>query len=67
MTQFTVAEWKRIEDELTANRDRYGFPQREYGSVLLGSFNVRKLGEFLARICPLSVCGRLPMHRFPKS
>ena len=40
MAQFTVAEWKRIEDELTANPDRYGFPQRE--SVLLESFNVRK-------------------------
>lgn len=61
MAQFTVAEWKRIEDELAANPDRDGFPQREYGSVLLGSFNVRKLGavrgrskrtwEFLARIC----------------
>ncbi len=61
MAQFTVAEWKRIDEELTANPGRYGFPERVYGSVLLGSFNVRKLGsshgrtkrtwEFLARIC----------------
>lgn len=61
MAQFTVPEWKRIEEELTANPEQYGFPNRVYGSVLLGSFNVRKLGaakgrskrtwEFLARIC----------------
>ena len=39
----------------------YGLPQREYGSVLIGSFNIRKLGsarsrngdtwEFLADVC----------------
>lgn len=61
MAQFTVAEWKRIEDELTANPGRYGLPERVYGSIVMGSFNVRKLGaakgrtkrtwEFLARIC----------------
>lgn len=61
MAQFTVAEWKRIEDELTGNPGRYGLPERVYGSVVMGSFNVRKLGaakgrnkrtwEFLARIC----------------
>ena len=61
MAQFTVAEWKRIDEELTANPGKYGFPDRVYGSVLMGSFNVRKLGasdgrnkrtwEFLARIC----------------
>ena len=41
--------------------ERFGLPQREYGSVLLGSFNMRKLGssrsrnqdtwEFLADVC----------------
>ena len=61
MAQFTVAEWKRIEDELTASPGRYGLPERVYGSVVMGSFNIRKLGaaqgrskrtwEFLARIC----------------
>ena len=40
---------------------RYGLPEREYGSFLLGSFNIRELGsarsrgpdtwEFLAEVC----------------
>lgn len=58
---FTPAEWKRITEKLEASPDRYGLPQREYGSVLLGSFNIRKLGssrsrnsdtwQFLADVC----------------
>ena len=46
---------------LEADPERYGLPQREYGSVLIGSFNIRKLGsarsrnrdtwEFLADVC----------------
>ena len=61
MRQFTKAEWKRINRGLDADPERYGFPIRIYGSVLIGSFNVRKLGSararsretwaFLARIC----------------
>ena len=60
-TQFTSAEWKTIRETLDANRSKYGLPEREYGSVLLGSFNIRKLGssrsrsqatwEFLAEVC----------------
>ena len=59
--QFTSAEWRRIRAKLKADPERYGLPQREYGSVLLGSFNIRKLGssrsrspdtwEFLADVC----------------
>ena len=59
--QFTDDEWTTINATLDANPTRYGLPQREYGSVLLGSFNIRKMGktrnrspetwEFLARIC----------------
>ena len=59
--QFTAAEWKLIRAKLEADPVRYGLPQREYGSVLLGSFNIRKLGssrsrspdtwEFLADVC----------------
>lgn len=59
--QFTKDEWKTINELLENNPEKYGFPKRVYGSVLLGSFNVRKLGssrnrspetwEFLARIC----------------
>ena len=60
-TQFTSAEWRRIREKLEAAPERYGLPQREYGSVLIGSFNIRKLGsarsrnsdtwEFLADVC----------------
>lgn len=60
-TQFTPAEWKTIRDTLDSDRGKYGLPEREYGSVLLGSFNIRKLGssrsrspdtwEFLAEVC----------------
>ena len=59
--QFTKAEWGRIERALDADPARYGFPERVYGSALIGSFNIRKLGAararsrrtwaFLARIC----------------
>jgi len=60
-TQFTSAEWRTIRETLDSDRVKYGLPQREYGSVLLGSFNIRKLGssrsrspetwEFLAEVC----------------
>lgn len=60
-SQFTSVEWERIRETLAADPVRYGLPRREYGSVLIGSFNVRKLGsalsrnadtwEFLAEVC----------------
>ena len=59
--QFTSADWKVIRARLDEDPRRYGLPPREYGSVLLGSFNIRKLGssrsrnsdtwEFLADVC----------------
>ena len=59
--QFTSAEWKTIRETLVRDRARYGLPEREYGSALLASFNIRKLGssrsrnqdtwEFLAEVC----------------
>ena len=58
---FTPQEWRSIRDTLKGNEAGYGLPQREYGSVLLGSFNIRKLGssrsrnqntwDFLATVC----------------
>ena len=58
---FTAAEWNLIRERLDQDPERYGLPPREYGSVLLGSFNIRKLGssrsrnsdtwEFLADVC----------------
>ena len=59
--QFTSEEWRKINQTLEQSRTGYGLPDREYGSVLLGSFNIRKLGssrsrsaatwEFLAEVC----------------
>ena len=58
---FTKPEWDAINTELDSNPQKYGFPKRIAGSALLGSFNVRKLGNasnrdaqtwnFLAKIC----------------
>ena len=58
---FTKDEWKTINAALDNNPDKYGFPKRIYGTALMGSFNIRKLGssrnrsaetwQFLARIC----------------
>lgn len=64
--KFTESEWKEIRKKLTASPDRYGLPRRVYGSLVLGSFNIRKLGpirsggkherdmnvwQFLADVC----------------
>lgn len=59
--QFTKGEWKAIKKALDKAPERFGLPRREYGSVLLASFNIRKLGssrgrsqdtwEFLAYVC----------------
>ena len=59
--QFTSEEWIKINQTLEQGRTAYGLPERVYGSVLLGSFNIRKLGstrsrspatwEFLAEVC----------------
>jgi len=58
---YTKDEWKTINATLDNNPDKYGFPRRIYGTALMGSFNIRKLGssrnrsaetwQFLARIC----------------
>jgi len=58
---FTVAEWGKIEKELDNAPGKYGMPEggREK-SLVLGSFNIRKLSsnrgrkkeiEFMARFC----------------
>ena len=59
--RFAPDEWRRINARLNEDPDRHGLPQRRDGSVLLGSFNIRKLGdpdnrsdgewEFLAKAC----------------
>lgn len=47
--QFTSAEWEDIRTTLDADPSVYGLPERVYGSVLLGSFNIRKLGSSRSR------------------
>jgi len=59
--QFTNVEWKKIKTTLAKSPQKYGFPERIYGSAVIGSFNIRKLGnarsrnsatwDFLAHIC----------------
>jgi endonuclease/exonuclease/phosphatase family metal-dependent hydrolase len=59
--EFTSNEWDKIIAALDKDPDKYGFPKRVSGSVLIGSFNIRKLGnpsnrsektwDFLKRVC----------------
>ena len=61
MGEFSLSEWSKIRATLAAEPARFGLPERVYGSVLLGSFNIRKLGavakrnketwRFLAHVC----------------
>ena len=44
MARFTADEWQKIRDTLNADPQRYGLPRRVYGSVILASANIRKLG-----------------------
>ncbi len=58
---FTEAEWREIHRRFDGAAGDYGLPERRAGSVVLGSFNIRKLGavknksggawDFLANIC----------------
>ena len=58
---FTAAEWGTIHAYFDAHAEQYGLPRRIYGSAVIGSFNIRKLGRrdarseacwrFLARVC----------------
>jgi len=63
MAVFNKEEWRRIRLKLDGDPTRYGLPERRYGSVLVSSFNIRKLGkpggrgrddatmQFLADVC----------------
>ncbi len=42
---FTSAEWTRIHDLFERRGTDFGLPARRDGSVVLGSFNIRKLGK----------------------
>ncbi|MEL6538522.1 MAG: endonuclease/exonuclease/phosphatase family protein [Bacteroidota bacterium] len=43
--EFSQEEWDKIFAELDRAPDAYGLPRRVYGSAVVGSFNVRKLGN----------------------
>lgn len=59
--ELTKDEWQAIFEVFESDPYRFGLPKREYGSVVLASFNIRKLAskkkrmeqtwEFLARVC----------------
>lgn len=61
MAELTAEAWDKIRETFDRDPSRYGLPRREYGSVVLASFNIRKLGvkrqrseatwKFLARVC----------------
>ncbi len=58
---YTKEEWEVINKVLSEDPEKYLFPKRIYGTALICSFNIRKLGssrnrsaetwQFLARIC----------------
>ncbi len=43
--EFTAAEWIKVRETLDDDPERYGLPKRVYGTVVLASFNIRKLGK----------------------
>jgi hypothetical protein len=45
MGEFTPAEWTQINALLDQNPKRYGLPEQRSDSVVLSSFNIRKLGK----------------------
>ncbi|MCA9550715.1 MAG: hypothetical protein KC933_11820 [Myxococcales bacterium] len=59
--EFTADDWKKIHAHFDAHAEQYGLPPRVYGSAVLASFNIRKLGkqsarseacwDFLAKVC----------------
>ena len=42
---FTPEEWDNIHDFADANAEQHGLPERREDSVVIGSFNIRKLGD----------------------
>jgi endonuclease/exonuclease/phosphatase family metal-dependent hydrolase len=44
VAEFTTEEWQKIRALFDTNAEEFGLPQRRKESVLLASFNIRKLG-----------------------
>lgn len=60
MGSFTKKQWEKVDRHLAANEKRFGLPKKRNDSIVLASFNIRKLGdvdkrkrsmEFLADFC----------------
>lgn len=48
--QFTSTEWEKVRARMRETGEaEHGLPTRQDGSVLLGSFNIRKLGDVASR------------------
>ena len=47
--KFTASEWKKIFDLAEDSAEEFGLPARRSKSVVLGTFNIRKLGEVKKR------------------
>ena len=46
---FTTAEWKKINQLVETSAEKFGLPKRRSKSIVLGTFNIRKLGDVKKR------------------
>jgi endonuclease/exonuclease/phosphatase family metal-dependent hydrolase len=59
--KFSEAQWKKINGLFASSGEKFGLPERRYASIVLGTFNIRKLGkitnkskgswDFLTKVC----------------
>ena len=66
-SHFTNSQWKNINTLLDQSSTNYSLPERRKDSVVIGSFNIRKLGtvdkrthqswSFLKKIISCCLCG----------
>lgn len=49
VSRFTNAQWQKIDVLYSQSADDYGLPQRRDDSIVIGSFNIRKLGAIAKR------------------
>ena len=48
-SHFSNTEWKKINTEFEKSAESYGLPKRRKDAVIIGSFNIRKLGSVKKR------------------
>lgn len=49
MSHFSNAQWQKIDTLYDSSADDFGLPERRSDSVIIGSFNIRKLGAIANR------------------